>query len=174
MYLLLKGLKAVSIKLEELNQMNKVAFIEEIGFTFEHSPWIAEQVWYSRPFSSVSDLHEAMINTVDKAEINKKLDLLKAHPDLAATVKMTTESVKEQTGVGLDLLSPEERGEFLELNQAYTEKFGFPFIMAVRLTTKNDIKVGMKRRIMNDRQIELKTALEEIYKIARLRLDDLI
>lgn len=167
-------MKALSLKVGELNQMNKVSFVEEIGFVFEHSPWIAEQAWNLRPFSSVSGLHETMVNIVNEAETNKKLELLKAHPDLSAKVRMTPESEQEQSGAGLDRLSPKERQEFLNLNETYTVEFGFPFIMAVRENTKDSIKAAMKLRLANDRETELKTALQEIYKIARFRLDDLI
>jgi len=87
---------------------------------------------------------------------------------------MTDESVQEQKGAGLDQLSAEEHAEFLDLNKQYTEKFGFPFIIAVKGHNKDSIKAAMKERINNDRDTELNTALKEIYKIARFRLDDLV
>ena len=115
-----------------------------------------------------------MENEVETASMDKKLDLLNAHPDLGGKVKMTDESVSEQKGAGLDQLSEEEHAEFLDLNKQYTDKFGFPFIIAVKGHDKDSIKAAMKERIQNDRETELNTALKEIYKIARFRLDDLV
>lgn len=168
-----KGRITLSYVLQDLNQMDQESFIEKVGFIFEHSPWIAKQAWYLGPFSSISDLHETMVNIVNNTEMDKKLNLLKAHPDLAAKVKMTSESVQEQSGAGLDQLSTEERQEFLDLNKTYTGKFGFPFIMAVSGKTKDDIKSAMKKRVVNNTETELKTALQEIYEIATIRLDSL-
>ncbi len=166
-----KGMIALSPKLQDLNKLDKNDFVKETGFVFEDSPWIAEIAWSSRPFSSITELHQTMVNIVEGADRNKKLALVRAHPDLAAKVNMTPESVKEQSEAGLDQLSPQERQEFLAFNQAYTHKFEFPFIVAVKENTKDDIKTAMRERIANDRETELKTALQEIYKIARYRLE---
>ncbi|WLV24992.1 2-oxo-4-hydroxy-4-carboxy-5-ureidoimidazoline decarboxylase [Aciduricibacillus chroicocephali] len=160
--------------LEELNQKDQQGFVDAIGSIWEHSPWVSEQAWGKRPFSSVDELFNAMETEVDEAPMQKKLDLLNAHPDLGGRVKMTDESVQEQKGAGLDQLSPEEHAEFLDLNKQYTEKFGFPFIIAVKGHNKDSIKAAMQERVKNDRDTELETALKEIYKIARFRLDDLV
>lgn len=160
--------------LEELNKKDQQGFINAIGAIWEHSPWVSEQAWEKRPFSSVDELFDAMETEVEKAPMQKKLDLLNAHPDLGGKVKMTDESVQEQKGAGLDQLSAEEHAEFLDLNKQYTDKFGFPFIIAVKGHNKDSIKAAMKDRIENDRDTELNTALREIYKIARFRLDDLV
>lgn len=159
---------------EELNQKDQQGFVDAIGSIWEHSPWVAETAWESRPFSSFDELFGAMENTVRNASMDQKLALLNAHPDLGDRVKMTDESVREQKGAGLDQLSEEEHKEFLALNKEYTEKFGFPFIIAVKGHNKDSIKAAMKERINNDRDTELNTALTEIYKIARFRLEDLV
>ena len=170
----MKGLIVMSYTLEDLNQKDQKGFVEAIGSIWEHSPWVSEQAWGSKPFSSADELFNAMENEVETASMDKKLDLLNAHPDLGGKVKMTDESVSEQKGAGLDQLSEEEHAEFLDLNKQYTDKFGFPFIIAVKGHDKDSIKAAMKERIQNDRETELNTALKEIYKIARFRLDDLV
>lgn len=164
----------MSNTLEDLNQKDQKGFVEAVGSIWEHSPWVAEQAWESKPFSSVDELFNTMEKEVENASMDKKLDLLNAHPDLGGKVKMTDESVSEQKGAGLDQLSEEEHAEFLDLNKQYTDKFGFPFIIAVKGHDKNSIKAAMKERVQNDRETELNTALKEIYKIARFRLDDLV
>lgn len=170
----MKGLIVMSNTLEDLNQKDQKGFVEAVGSIWEHSPWVAEQAWESKPFSSVDELFNTMEKEVENASMDKKLDLLNAHPDLGGKVKMTDESVSEQKGAGLDQLSEEEHAEFLDLNKQYTDKFGFPFIIAVKGHDKNSIKAAMKERVQNDRETELNTALKEIYKIARFRLDDLV
>lgn len=164
----------MSYTLEDLNEMDQKGFVDGIGSIWEHSPWVSEQAWGSRPFTSVDSLFETMEKVVEDAPMERKLALLKAHPDLAGSVKMTDESVSEQKGAGLDQLSQEELDEFLALNTEYTEKFGFPFIIAVKGHDKDSIKAAMQKRVNNDREEELSTALREIYKIARFRLDDLV
>ncbi|WLV25840.1 2-oxo-4-hydroxy-4-carboxy-5-ureidoimidazoline decarboxylase [Aciduricibacillus chroicocephali] len=166
--------KKLGYTLEELNQKDQQGFVGAVGSILEHSPWVAEQTWVKRPFSSVDEMFAIMEKTVDTASMKKKLDLLNAHPDLGGKVKMTDESVQEQKGAGLDQLSEEEHAEFLSLNKQYTDKFGFPFIIAVKGLDKNDIKAAMQKRINNDRDTELNTALKEVYKIARFRLDELV
>src|SRR5699024_10589726 len=115
-----------------------------------HSPWIAEIAWNACPFHSVEELHQTMTSIVAELSMEKKLHLLKAHPDLAARVKMTSESVQEQKGAGLDRLTEQDRGEIIALNNTYTEKFGFPFIMAVRGQSIDLIQTAMKKRVQND------------------------
>lgn len=164
----------MSYTLEDLNQKDQKDFVEAVGSIWEHSPWVSEKAWGSKPFSSVDELFNTMENVVETAEMDRKLALLNAHPDLGGKVKMTDESVSEQKGAGLDQLSEKELEEFLTLNKQYTDKFGFPFIIAVKGHDKNSIKAAMQERVNNNRDTELTTALKEIYKIARFRLDDLV
>lgn len=164
----------MTMKLETLNSLDQPAFTEVLGWVFEHSPWVAERTWVKRPFQSVADLHQAMVETVKESTMEEKLALLRAHPDLAARVQMADASVKEQASAGLNQLTKEEHEEFLSLNNAYTSKFQFPFIMAVKGQTKETIRGNMKERVNNDPAEELQEALTQIYKIAFFRLEDFI
>ncbi|WP_423802217.1 2-oxo-4-hydroxy-4-carboxy-5-ureidoimidazoline decarboxylase [Neobacillus sp. SAB-20_R2A] len=164
----------MTMKLETLNSLDQPAFTEVLGWVFEHSPWVAERAWLNRPFQSVGDLHQAMVETVKESKMEEKLALLRAHPDLAARVQMADASVKEQASAGLDQLTKEEHEEFLSLNNEYTSKFQFPFIMAVKGQTKDTIRGNMKERVNNDPAEELQEALTQIYKIAFFRLENFI
>ncbi|MCH6266849.1 MULTISPECIES: 2-oxo-4-hydroxy-4-carboxy-5-ureidoimidazoline decarboxylase [Neobacillus] len=164
----------MTMKLETLNSLDQPAFTEVLGWVFEHSPWVAERTWVNRPFQSVADLHQALVDTVKESTMEEKLALLRAHPDLAARVQMADASVKEQASAGLNQLTKEEHEEFLSLNNAYTSKFQFPFIMAVKGQTKETIRGNMKERVNNDPPEELQEALTQIFKIAFFRLEDFI
>jgi 2-oxo-4-hydroxy-4-carboxy-5-ureidoimidazoline decarboxylase len=165
-------------KLADLNTAPAESFIETLGGIFEHSPWVAEAVAPARPFASLEALHTAMVAAVDAAEEAQKLALLRAHPDLAGKLAragaLTDASTAEQASAGLDRLSEEEFQRFTAFNIAYTEKFGFPFIIAVRENTKASILAAFGRRITNSREAEFTTALAEVAKIARLRLTNLL
>ncbi|WP_395826956.1 2-oxo-4-hydroxy-4-carboxy-5-ureidoimidazoline decarboxylase [Elstera sp.] len=164
--------------LADLNTAPAESFIETLGGIFEHSPWVAEAVAPARPFASLEALHTAMVAAVDAAGEAQKLALLTAHPDLAGKLAragaLTDASTAEQASAGLDRLSEEEFQRFTAFNIAYTEKFGFPFIIAVRENTKASILAAFGRRITNSREAEFSTALAEVAKIARLRLTNLL
>lgn len=162
------------ISLSSLNAMPDEEFIRALGAIFEHSPWVARAVAPSRPFSSVQSLHSAMVQAVGDAGLEPQLALIRAHPDLGAKLKMTDQSVSEQSGAGLDRLSPELFERFTRLNTAYRARFGFPFIIAVRHHTRDSILEQFERRLENDADQERETALREIAEIARFRLLDLI
>nr|WP_235832725.1 2-oxo-4-hydroxy-4-carboxy-5-ureidoimidazoline decarboxylase [Gottfriedia acidiceleris] len=162
------------VTLEFLNQTDKATFTETVGWVFEHSPWVAEQAWIERPFSSLVELHEKMKTEVEKSSMEAKLDLLRKHPDLAARVKMANASIKEQADIGLNRLSQEEYEVFLLLNRTYTLKFGFPFIIAIRGHSKDSIRNAMLERVEYSYNQELEEALCQVYKIALFRLSDLI
>ena len=164
----------MEITLGQVNRMTSEAFAETLGWIFEHSPWVAKRAWTARPFQSIEQLHRAMVRVVEEAALAEKLELLRAHPDLAGKLHMTDASVKEQQGAGLDQLSPEEFEAFTAWNRTYTERFGFPFIMAVRGQTKDTIGAAMRERVDNEADAELAAALREVFKITRFRLDDLI
>ncbi|OXM87334.1 2-oxo-4-hydroxy-4-carboxy-5-ureidoimidazoline decarboxylase [Paenibacillus rigui] len=164
----------MEITLGHVNRMTSEAFIESLGWIFEHSPWVAKRAWTARPFSTLEQLHRAMVRVVEEAALSEQLELLRAHPDLAGRLQMTDASVKEQQGVGLDRLTAAEYEQFTAWNRAYTERFGFPFIMAVRGQTKDTIAAAMRQRVGNEPERELETALHEVSKIARFRLNDLI
>jgi 2-oxo-4-hydroxy-4-carboxy-5-ureidoimidazoline decarboxylase len=160
--------------LDQLNQISNTEFIASLGAIFEHSPWVAENIVTERPFASLGTLHAAMVNAVKNATLETQLMLIRAHPDLGAKLRMSQQSVSEQAGLGLDRLSPNEFERFSSLNTAYREKFGFPFIIAVRNHTKASILENFVIRLEHTAQLEIKTALEQIATIAKFRLQDLI
>ncbi|WP_400247902.1 2-oxo-4-hydroxy-4-carboxy-5-ureidoimidazoline decarboxylase [Niallia sp. JL1B1071] len=160
--------------IEEINEMNRQEFIEKIGWIFEHSPWIANKTWDYHPFPSLQVLYQLMVQAVTEAPIGDQLDLIRAHPDLGGKLKMTDSSVKEQKGAGLDALSVKEYQEFAALNKAYSEKFGFPFILAVKGHTKESIYKAMKERLNHSKELEFQTALTQIFSISKFRLDDIV
>jgi 2-oxo-4-hydroxy-4-carboxy-5-ureidoimidazoline decarboxylase len=160
--------------LAELNAMSQAEFVAALGDVFEETPAIAKIAWYARPFSSAIDLHQQMVNVVNYFSPEKQLALIQAHPDLGSKVRMAEASVKEQAGAGLSQLSQTEYEEFQQLNQAYTEKFGFPFIIAVKNHTKESILTAFQSRLENFAEQERQQALAEIAAIARFRLTELV
>ena len=161
--------------------MTKSEFVDSYGGVFEHSPWIAERAYAGEigaAHNTAQGLHSIMAFQFRLANEEEKLSVLKAHPDLAgklaAAKRLTKESTDEQAGAGLDALTDTERQKFTELNEAYTTKFGFPFIIAVKGLTKQDILEKFETRINNERDEEFATACKQVERIARLRLDDLL
>ena len=139
---------------------------------FEHSPWVEARA-DARP--STGDRHADLMAVVRDATPDEQLALIRAHPELAGKAAvdgaLTEASAAEQASAGLDRLTQAEFDRFHALNAAYREKFGFPFIICVRLTDKAGILAAMERRLTNDRAREIETALDEIGKIVRLRLE---
>ena len=160
--------------LGDLNGAPADAFVEALGGIFEHSPWVARAVADRRPFASIDALHAAMVEAVRDAGEVAHLDLIRAHPDLGTRLKLSESSTAEQASAGLDQLSPDEFARFTELNDRYRERFGFPFIIAVRDNTRAQILEAFVRRIGNDREAEVLTALAQIARIARIRLEQAI
>jgi OHCU decarboxylase len=162
----------------KLNSFDRTAFTSIIGPAFEHSPWIAEATWDKRPFDGLDSLHEALCDTVRGSSEEKQLELVRAHPDLvgraALAGALTPSSTAEQSSAGLNKLSAEEIAAFQKYNQAYREKFGFPFVICARLNKKEAILKAFPIRLENSREQEIKTALEEIYKIAYFRLQAIV
>ncbi|AKG33793.1 OHCU decarboxylase [Paenibacillus durus ATCC 35681] len=165
---------ASPITLSEINEMSKEEFVATLGGIFEHSPWVAESAYASRPFGSVGELHEAMTEAVRSADREKILSLLRAHPDLATRLQVTPLSAAEQKGAGLDRLTPEEFEWLNDLNKKYTDKFQFPFILAVRGKNKDDIIESVSERVNLSPEEEWNRALFEIGKITKFRLEDLL
>jgi OHCU decarboxylase len=158
--------------------LSREAFLRVIGPVFEHSPWIAKRTWAKRPFASAEALHCALCETVLAADKPMRLALIRAHPDLAGSAAragtLTPASAREQASGGLDQLSPEEAALFDQYNHAYRERFGFPFVICARRNKKAAILAGFERRLKNSPEQEIEAALAEIFKIAELRLHDLI
>ena len=153
-----------------LNQMSQTEFTEVLGSIFEHTPEIADEAWRSRPFADVQNLHQAMAAIVMAMNDAEKLKLICAHPDLGSKFKMAEASVQEQSTIGLDQLSAIEYDRFQNLNQAYKDKFSFPFIIAVRNHTKDSILAAFEKRLQNNLEVEKNQAIAEIIEIARWRL----
>jgi 2-oxo-4-hydroxy-4-carboxy-5-ureidoimidazoline decarboxylase len=168
----------MSKTLADLNICTRDDFIAALGNIFEHSPWIAEQAAIKRPFAGVNQLFAAMKVVVDRAPPELRLALIKAHPDLADNTQraagLTAESSAEQNGVGLDRLSDAEYEAFERVNNAYRSKFGFPYIVCVRRHTRDSILRDFERRLPNDALTETQKSIEEISRIAALRLDALV
>jgi OHCU decarboxylase len=166
--------------LAELNAMDRDTFTRVIGPVFEHSPWIADAAWNSRPFESIDLLHHTLCKIMAQSGQPKQLALIQAHPDLVAnmatagSLALTPASVHEQSSAGLDRLNASEIEAFQKYNQQYRERFGFPFVICARLNKKESILNAFPIRLQNDRDTEIQGALDEIAKIARLRLDDLV
>jgi 2-oxo-4-hydroxy-4-carboxy-5-ureidoimidazoline decarboxylase len=164
--------------LAELNAGSKADFVNALANIFEYSPWIAEHAAAARPFAGVKQLFEAMKAAVDRAPSELRLALIKAHPDLADKTQraagLTAESNAEQNSVGLDRLSDAEYAAFERVNNAYRTKFGFPYIVCVRRHTKDSILHDFERRLPNDAATETQKSVEEICRIAALRVDQLV
>lgn len=158
--------------------LSEVEFVQLFGAVYEHSPWIARDTW-RRGLGPGEDtpagLSAAMMKTLSDAEPTRKLALVNAHPDLAGRAavsgKLTPESTSEQAGAGIDECTPEEFERFQRFNTAYREKFGFPFVMAVKGSDRRLILAAFEARLKNDPDTEFRQALAEIDKIARFRLD---
>lgn len=167
-----------SLALPAINAMDQAAFTQALGGVFENSPWVAENAWDRRPFSNIVELHEAMLTAVKTASRPQHLALLCAHPDLAGheaqAGTMTSSSTAEQADVGLNALTKQELAHCTKFNTEYRQKFGFPFIIAVRNHTKEGIFREMERRLGNDADAEVSNALQEVFTITRLRLDKLV
>lgn len=166
------------ITLAALNEMPGEAFVATLAGIFEHSPWVPERVAARRPFASVAALHAAMCDAVARASRDEQLALIRAHPQLAGKAAMrgelTESSRSEQRGAGLDQCSAEEYTQLHALNDAYEQRFGFPFILAVRGHTRSSILANLAARLDHSREAELAEALRQIERIAALRLADMI
>ncbi len=166
------------LSIDKVNRMDREEFVAGFGAIFERSPWVAEGAWERRPFEDLDGLHAAFVRTVHDAPDERRVALIRAHPDLAGKAalagELTEESANEQASAGLDRLSPEEYEEFHRLNAAYREKFDLPYVVCVRDNTKETIFVGAEKRLSNTREEEIGAALAEISRISRLRLEDLV
>jgi len=160
--------------ISHLNALPTAAFVEQLSAIFEHSPWVAEKAAANRPYPNIATLHQSMVQIVQEAGESTQLALLNSHPDLVGQALLTPESTSEQAAAGLTHLSEQEKEKFLTYNQDYRKKFGFPFILCARLNKKEAILATFPQRLAQTRAVEITTALEEIAKIARLRLEDVI
>jgi 2-oxo-4-hydroxy-4-carboxy-5-ureidoimidazoline decarboxylase len=159
-----------------VNALPAEEFLARFGDVAEHSPWVAEGAGGARPFASREAMIAAFADAVTAAPRDVRLALIRAHPDLAGRAAragaIAEDSKKEQAGVGLDTLTDAEFARFTRLNDAYREKFGFPFIFAVKGATKSMILDAFETRLPNPPEIEFDTALAQIARIFRFRLED--
>jgi OHCU decarboxylase len=155
--------------------MDRERFVARYGGVYEHSPWVAAAIWDDDAASGdLAMLAEAMAVHVEASGEAAQLALLRAHPDLAGKLalrgELTAESTSEQAGAGIDHCSPEEYDEFQRLNRRYTARFGFPFILAVKGYDRAGILEAFRRRVTNAPATEFREALDQVHRIARLRL----
>lgn len=160
------------------SQLDRSAFVATFGDIYEHSPWVAERAWEAGLASdqdSPAGLAATMGEVLRSASVERQLEVIRAHPDLAGKAalagELTDDSTREQAGAGLDQCSPEELARFERLNAAYKAKFGFPFVMAVKGNDRHDILTAFETRLDNDPAEERRTAVEQINRIALLRLE---
>ena len=151
-------------------------FVDRYGGIYEHSAWVAEETYATvADISDANNLASMFASCVNEASYDRKLTLIRAHPDLAGKAAiagdLTQESTAEQSSAGIEQCTPEEYEQFQSLNKQYKEKFGFPFVMAVRHSNRCDILSAFARRLQHDKETEFTTAIAEIHKIARLRLE---
>lgn len=162
---------------EQSNPHSEAAFVERFAGIYEHSPWVARGVWQRCDSAELADpdtLAAAMRDEVEQASRDAQMTLIRAHPDLggkaAVAGNLTADSAREQAGAGLDGCTPEQFERLQQLNDAYTDKFGFPFIVAVKGLQREDILAAMAQRLDNDPATEQRRALDEIHRIAGFRL----
>jgi OHCU decarboxylase len=165
------------VTLDEINALDREAFVIRLGFVAEDSPWVAYGAYDYHPFADPLELVAAFRGAIARAG-ERQLDLLRAHPDLAGraavAAELTPASTAEQRSAGLDRLTAAEYVLFHERNAAYRATFGIPFIVCVRDHTKASILAAYERRLGNDRDVEIAVALDEVVKIIRLRVADLL
>jgi urate oxidase len=152
--------------LNQLNHCDKEGFINSLGWIFEDSPWVAERTWAERPFPDTATLHRAMVKQVEQATSDEQIALLRAHPDLGARARMSAASQQEQSGAGLSQLTPDD----IRCLADYRQRFGFPFLFAVKGSTKQQILESLKGRLDSSPEEELQEALRQVYRIAGFRL----
>jgi OHCU decarboxylase len=161
-----------------IDQLDRDAFVERFGALFEHSPWVAEEAWADRPFADAEALFEALQAAMYAAPRQRQLALIRAHPDLAGRAaiegSLTAGSQREQASAGLDRLTRDEYAAFKRISAAYRKRFGFPFVVCVREHTKASILRVAAERLEHTPEEEVRVALEEIARISRLRLEEVL
>jgi 2-oxo-4-hydroxy-4-carboxy-5-ureidoimidazoline decarboxylase len=166
------------MRLAAVNDADRTSFVRLLGPVFEHAPWVAEAAWAARPFASRAAVHAAMMAVVERAPAAQQTAFLNGHPELGSRAEivadLTAHSRDEQMSAGLTRLSPDEAAWFRARNQAYRQRFGFPFIIAVRAHTKQSLMDAFEHRLQGQPEAERSQALREIATITRLRLDGLI
>ena len=161
--------------INKINKLSQSEFIKVFANIFENSIWIAEELYKQKPFDNFEELSLKILDIFENASKKKQLIILNTHPDLADKTKissLTLDSRREQTNVGLDQCTDEEFKEFINLNEKYKKKFGFPFIYAVKNKSKKEILSNFRQRISYDISLEFIEAKKQVKKIASLRLNE--
>ena len=160
--------------IDKLNRLNKSEFISIFGNVFEKTQWIAEKAFNLIPYNNFDEFTLKMIEIYSKTESKNHLIILNSHPELVVEKKLTLESKQEQSGANLNQCSDKEFNEFKKLNINYKNKFGFPFIIAVKGKNRIEILESFRKRINNTIETEFEEAKEQVKKIALLRIKDII
>ena len=164
------------LSIDDLNRMTAAEFTASFGDVAEHSPWVAERAAGARPFADRDAVALAFAAALRGATRDERLAVLRAHPDLAGRAAvsgdLSEDSRKEQSGAGLDRLTPQEFERFTALNAAYRERFDIPFIFAVKGATKEMILAAFEERLANGREVELDNAIDNVCRIMRFRIED--
>ena len=160
------------MKLADINSLSQADFLELFGGIAEHTPWVAGGASRLRPFASRDAMVDAFQTVLSSASRAKQKALIGVHPDLAGRATLAPDSRDEQAGAGLDTLTQEEMARFNNLNGRYQERFGFPFILAVKGATKHQILEAFASRIGGGHEEEFLTALAQVMRIIRFRLED--
>jgi len=169
---------APTLTLTQVNALDRTSFVAALGHLFEGTPWIVEVAWDARPFATLDTLQNALVAVMYAAPVERQVALIRAHPDLvgraALAGTLTPASTGEQAAAGLDSLTSDEIATFTRLNDEYRERFSFPFVICARENKKESILAGFAQRLTHTRDEEITTALGEIAKICRLRLQDTV
>lgn len=165
-----------TLTVQSVNALGAEEFVKRFGGIAEHSPWVASQAEQRRPFVDRTAMVDSFTQAVTDAQHDQQLALLRAHPDLAGRAavakQLTDDSQREQAGAGLNQLTTQEFARFTECNNRYQQRFGFPFIFAVRGATKDAILAAFEQRLGREVETEFDTALEQVRRIIRFRLED--
>lgn len=171
---LMQDYSPVRYGLDEINGMDRDTFVAVFGGVFEDSPWVAEAAWRSRPFKSNAYLVEALYEAVRNAGRPRQLALLRAHPELGARKPLAGYSAREQDKAGLQQGQVEQVALLADLNRRYRDKFGFPFIVAVKGLDPDRIIARFRERLDNSLEDEFAECLGQVFRIAGFRLEDLL
>ena len=170
----MKDNPSVQYRLRDINDMDRDTFVAVFGGVFEASPWVAENTWQSRPFRSEAHMVETLCETVKNAGQARQLALLRAHPELGVRKPLAGYSAREQTNAGLKQTRGEQGDLLADLNSRYRDKFGFPFILAVKGLEPDQIIMRFRERLENSPEDEFSECLGQVFRIATFRLEDLL
>ena len=158
-----------------LNTLDRQSFTRSLGWICEHSPWVVERAWERRPFTSLDELYAALVDVIGRASREQQLALLRAHPELAADhVTLSEASAREQARAGLTQLTVGQADRFVRLNRRYRNRFGFPFIIAVRGLGPAEILAALERRLVREPEEEFLEGLNQVARIIRFRLEEAV